>query len=150
MEHEKVYAVCENKCFVETMTKEQIDNDVETLNQGVTNLNDTINTMSAIEIRHPAGSVMSVIPPNSYNKTRHLFINDSGSSKPLRASAVQGTRDTYVKVSWIKMTNGNTTLNTRIVYIENDSTFVELATIATGETYYIEIENLSYTEPAEE
>lgn len=32
MAHEKVYAVCENKCFVETMTKEQIEtglNEVE-------------------------------------------------------------------------------------------------------------------------
>lgn len=28
MAHEKVYAVCENKCFVETKTKDQIDNDI--------------------------------------------------------------------------------------------------------------------------
>lgn len=149
MAHEKVYAVCENKCFVETKTKEQIDNDVETLNQGVTNLNDTINTMSVIEIRHPAGSVMSVLPPNSYNKTRHLFINDSGSSKPLRVSGIGITQDVYVKVSWIKVTDNNTTLNTKIVSLTREG-YVELATIATGETYYIEIENLSYTEPAEE
>lgn len=28
MAHEKVYGVCENKCFVETMSKEQIENEL--------------------------------------------------------------------------------------------------------------------------
>lgn len=32
MAHEKVYGVCENKCFVETKSKEQIENDIKASN----------------------------------------------------------------------------------------------------------------------
>lgn len=145
MAHEKAFLVCENKCFVEGVTKEQYDEDMELVNQDI----DTINNLTKIEVRHQSGSSMTVIAPNSYNKTRHLFINDSDSSKSFRVMVAQGMSETYVKVSWIKVAANNTTLNTKVVYFANDGGYVELGTINAGETYYIEIENLSYT-PAEE
>ena len=38
MAHEKVYAVCENKCFVETKTKEQIENEIGVVSNTITDM----------------------------------------------------------------------------------------------------------------
>lgn len=46
MAHDKVYAVCENKCFVETKTKEQINDDVETLNTSIETVNTSVNDLA--------------------------------------------------------------------------------------------------------
>lgn len=38
MAHDKVYAVCENKCFVETKTKEQIENEIGVVSNTITDM----------------------------------------------------------------------------------------------------------------
>lgn len=145
MEHEKVYAVCENKCFVETMTKEQIeewaDEQIkEQIEEYDTNLQSKT-FMSAVPCR--------LNTPNVGGKKRYrIFINQA----PKNIMLPDGF-GCWIKISWFTITAGNVTNNSKLCSLPEGQVagkdYDTNINLAIGQ-YYVEIENLSYTEPAEE
>lgn len=117
MAHDKVYAVCENKCFVETKTKEQINDDVETLNTSIETLNTSIDTVNT-SVNNLAGKFNVITVPADSEETEVELgtdlpfmtevINLKSASVTVRFTKPEDAESVELKFAYIKSGNALT------------------------------------------
>lgn len=88
MAHDKVYGVCENKCFVEVPTKEQIDNEITDLNDNIKDVAD--NVLEVIDLDDDETKYVISIPRFNLGSTGRKLIRN------LNANNVQIKVEFYV------------------------------------------------------
>lgn len=149
MAHDHVYLICENKCLVEGVPKSQYDSDIEGVNDSIDNIENALTELVEIETRQRAGSVITVNVPKTFNKKRCILNNNNGSTLPVHIATEQDDDNDYiVKVTWIKLTNNNTTQSVKILSVNHEG-YVDVVTMDANSMYYFEIETLIINPSAE-
>lgn len=110
MAHDKVYAVCENKCFVETKTKEQINDDVETLNTSIETVNTNVNNLAGKfnVITVPADSEETEVELGTDLPFMTEVINLKSASVTVRFTKPEDVESVTLKFGYIKSGNALT------------------------------------------
>lgn len=110
MAHDKVYAVCENKCFVETKTKEQINDDVETLNTSIETVNTSVNDLAGRfnVVTVPADSEETEVELGTDLPFMTEVINLKSASVTVRFTKPEDVESVALKFGYIKSGNALT------------------------------------------
>lgn len=148
-DHEKAFLVCENKCFVEGVTKEDYEENKTIVHEVIDSVSEEIEAyaeLNKIKVFERSSGI-AIKEPQNYSKYRFLYHNTASNSNTLEVYGSASCNNQFVKISWMKVSDGNTTVNNKIVLL-NAGSYSNFVTVQAGERYYVEIENLSYV-PAE-
>lgn len=100
MAHDKVYAVCENKCFVETKTKEQIENEIGVVSNTITDMFKVITV--------PADSEETEVELGTDLPFMTEVINLKSASVTVRFTKPEDVESVVLKFGYIKSGNALT------------------------------------------